>query len=371
MLLISGTRADFSKLRPLITSLNHLPDFEVNVFVTGMHMLKDYGSTHTEFDSLDCSIFKFVNHVPGDSDHAILAKSVNGLGDYVAQDTFSLIIVHGDRIEALAAAIVGVMANTLVAHIEGGELSGTVDDSYRHAITKLAHHHFVSNDDARRRLLQLGEADDSIHLIGSPELDLMHSSDLPSLSEVLGRYEIPFSVFGIAIFHPVVTEKEKSVEYAESFSRALMESGHNWILIESNNDQGSDGIRHVLAKLKQMPNVRVLPSMRYEYFLTLLRNARMVAGNSSVGVRESPHYGVPSVNVGTRQRGRTGSELVINTRNDGASILEGIDRALQLARVPDQRFGDGRSVERFLATLSDPTFFSRDIQKVFKERIVS
>lgn len=368
VLFISGTRADFSKVKPLITSVSGLTGFEVDVFVTGMHMLKEYGSTHTEFDSLPCNVFKFVNHFPGDADHTTLSKSLTGLGDFVAQGEYDLLIVHGDRIEALAGAIVGVMSNTLVAHIEGGEVSGTVDDSYRHAITKLAHQHFVANEDARQRLLQLGEEESTIHVIGSPELDLMHSSSLPQLSEVIKWYEIPFSSYGIAIFHPVVTEKARSIEYAEAFSAALEQSGRNWVVIESNNDQGSDGIRHIIAKLKQREAFRVLPSMRYEFFLTLLRSALLIAGNSSVGVRESPHYGVPSVNVGSRQQGRTASQMVVHTKNDKASVLKGIERALELTRVPDQRFGDGKSAERFSGILLTASFFERDIQKVFNER---
>jgi UDP-N-acetylglucosamine 2-epimerase (hydrolysing) len=370
LLFVSGTRADFGKVKPLITSVTGLACFELDVFVTGMHMLSEYGSTHTEFDSFSCNVFKFVNHLPGDADHTILSKTLNGLGDTVSQGEYDLIIVHGDRLEALAGATVGVMSNTLVAHVEGGELSGTVDDSYRHAISKLAHHHFVANEDARQRLLQLGEDEATIHVIGSPELDLMHSGSLPKLSEVLDWYEIPFSTYGIAIFHPVVTERERSIEYAEAFSAALEQSGLNWVLIESNNDQGSDGIRHILAKLSKQQRFRVLPSMRYHYFLTLLKNATLIAGNSSVGVRESPHYGVPSVNVGSRQRGRTGSQMVVHTYNDEVSILNGIKKALEVKRIPDQRFGDGKSAQRFSEIIRDSSFFERDIQKVFNERRV-
>ena len=368
LLFISGTRADFSKIRPLISSISEFAGFEVDVFVTGMHMLKEYGSTHTEFDSLSCNVFKFVNHFPGDVDHTILSKTLNGVGDFVAQGDYDLIIVHGDRIEALAGATVGVMSNTLVAHVEGGEVSGTVDDSYRHAISKLAHQHFVANEDAKQRLLQLGEDEQAIHVIGSPELDLMHSSSLPQLPEVLDRYEIPFLSYGIAIFHPVVTEKERSIEYAEAFSAALKMSGQNWVVIESNNDQGSEGIRHIISELNQQHKFRVLPSMRYEFFLTLLKNALLIAGNSSVGVRESPHYGVSSVNVGSRQQGRTDSQMVVHTYNDEESILTGIKRALQIKRIPDQRFGDGKSAQRFSEILRRSSFFERDIQKAFNER---
>lgn len=368
MLFITGTRADFSKIKPLIASAMTLDCIEVDIFVTGMHMLREYGLTYLEVEEIDAPIFRFINHVPGDSDYATMSKTLLGLGDYVSQAEIDLIVVHGDRMEAVAGSLVGVMTNTLVAHIEGGELSGTVDESYRHSITKLAHIHLVSNDEARSRLLQLGEGEDSVHVIGSPELDLMHSKSLPKLDSVKTRYGIPFETYGIAIFHPVVTERDNSHKYASAFAQALVDSGMNWVILESNNDQGSEGVREVMKTLRGHDRFRVLPSMRYEFFLTLLRESQLIAGNSSTGVREAPHYGIPSVNVGSRQSGRTTSPLVVNTPNDADSILDAFQQAIDIPRFPDQRFGDGKSSIRFANLLADPAFFERNLQKHFIDR---
>lgn len=367
VLFLTGTRADYGKLKPLIVESCRSPKIETHIFVTGMHLLEQYGSTHTEVVHKDATVFKFKNQSRGAQDFQISAKTLLGLGKYVLAKDIDLIVVHGDRLEALAGAQVGVMTNTLVAHVEGGELSGTIDDSYRHAITKLAHLHFVANASAKKRLLQLGENDETIHVIGSPELDLMHSASLPSLAEVQERYAIPFDEYGIVIFHPVVTEKDESKRYARELKNAIMTSNTNWVLIESNNDQGSDGIRSVMKDLRQSNRVRCLPSMRYEFFLTLLQNSRVVLGNSSVGVREAPHYGVPSVNIGTRQSGRTNSPMVYNAGNSSSEIANGLSWAVNAPRVPDQRFGDGKSAYRFARLLCDPKLFDTPIQKKLYE----
>jgi UDP-N-acetylglucosamine 2-epimerase (hydrolysing) len=365
VLFVSGTRADFSKLRPLMEAVSRETQHSVSVFVTGMHMLHEYGSTHREVDSGMWDSYKFVNQIVGEQDFSILAKTLHGLGDYVSNFAPDLIVVHGDRLEALAGALVGVATNTLVAHVEGGELSGTVDESYRHAISKLSHLHFVANKDALSTLLQLGEKPSSIFVIGSPELDLMHSKELPSLDQVLERYQINFRDYGIAIFHPVVTELNSLVQQASEFTEALIRSGLNWVVIESNNDRGSAGIRSLLNGLAG-PKFRVLPSMRFPFFLTLLRASQICVGNSSTGVREAPHYGVPSVNVGSRQNRRTTSPMVTNSGHHVSEILNAIQIALSKERLPDRRFGDGRSAARFSQILNQESTFQLPIQKAFE-----
>jgi UDP-N-acetylglucosamine 2-epimerase (hydrolysing) len=143
-----------------------------------------------------------------------LAKTIEGFSSYCKKINPDLIVIHGDRVETLAGAIVGSLNNILVAHIEGGELSGTVDELIRHSVTKLSHIHFVSNDEAAKRLLQMGEIKSSIFTIGSPDIDIMFSNDLPTLEEAKAYYEIPFKQFGVVMFHPVTTEFNEMNEYA-------------------------------------------------------------------------------------------------------------------------------------------------------------
>jgi UDP-N-acetylglucosamine 2-epimerase (hydrolysing) len=333
-----------------------------------MHLLSQYGSTHLEIETSSEFDFKFINQAPADAEYSKLAKTIQGFGDYVREIQPDLIVVHGDRIEAIAGALVAASSNTLLAHIEGGEVSGTIDDSYRHSISKLAQIHFVANQDAHRRLLQLGETDSSVHVIGSPELDLMHSANLPTISEVKERYGIDFEMFSIVIFHPVATEWMDAKAQAETLFAALKSSGRSFVVIESNNDLGSDGIRAELKDLRELGQFRVLPSMRYDFFLTLLQNCEFVIGNSSVGVREAPHYGIPAINLGSRQSGRTDSKMVYNTGFDVEEILRNMLLSNKQPKFKDKKFGDGRSAERFLSILSDKTFWETSIQKKFIER---
>ena len=194
ILFVTGTRADFGKLKPLISRVAETREFEYRIFATGMHMQSKYGSTINEIANAGFKhIHPFINQdaVGSTGMDLALATTIQGLGHFVREFTADLIVVHGDRIEALAGATVGALHNILVAHIEGGEVSGTVDELLRHAISKLSHIHFVASEEARNRLLQMGEQPSTIFVIGSPDIDVMLSGSLPSLNEVKSHYEIP------------------------------------------------------------------------------------------------------------------------------------------------------------------------------------
>ena len=171
ILFLTGTRADFGKLRPLIDVIKKSKEFEYYIFVTGMHTLSKYGSTfHEVKDRGYKNFFVYMNQTKSSDPDIILSNTIIGLGNFVKEISPDLIVVHGDRVEALAGAIVGSFNNILVAHIEGGEISGTLDELIRHSVTKLSHLHFVSNDKAKKRLLQMGELNENIHSIGSPDI---------------------------------------------------------------------------------------------------------------------------------------------------------------------------------------------------------
>ena len=212
ILFITGTRADFGKLKALIKKVKDSSDFEYQIFATGMHLLKKYGSTINEINKSGfTNIHSFLNQdvVFGAQMDYVTANTINGLGLYVREFRPDLIVVHGDRVEALAGSIVGMLNNILVAHIEGGEVSGTVDEMMRHAISKLSHIHFVTNEEAATRLKQMGELPERIYVIGSPEIDIMLSDELPDIEEVKNYYEIDFEDYGILTYHPVTTELDE------------------------------------------------------------------------------------------------------------------------------------------------------------------
>lgn len=373
IIFLTGTRADFGKLKPLMLAVQASPDFEAHVFVTGMHMARKYGYTVREVEKAGLErIYTYINHNECDSQDAILAKTIAGFSDYVKEIDPDMIVVHGDRPEALAGAIVGCFNNYLVSHIEGGEVSGTIDELIRHAVSKLSHLHFVANDEARERLRQMGERGSNIFTIGSPDMDVMMSDSLPPLDEVLARYEIPFAGkdYAIALFHPVTTERDSIGEQARVLVEALRDSDLNYIVVYPNNDPGSSEILEAYQALQGDGRFRLLASMRFEYFLALLKQARFIIGNSSAGVREAPFYGVPAVNVGTRQFNRASLASILHTESDSTGIAGAIRDALQMRPEPLAAFGSGDSCEQFMKIIREEDFWNTERQKFFVDRTI-
>ena len=196
----------------------------------------------------------------------ILSKTIDGFSNYIKEIKPDLIVVHGDRVEALAGAITGSLNNILVAHIEGGEVSGTIDELIRHAVSKMSHVHFVANSVAKERLIQMGELEDSIFIIGSPDIDIMLSPKLPELKYVKKRYDVPFKEYAILLFHPVTTEQKKIPKQIKNIIDAVIESEENFIVVNPNNDLGTDYIFMEYERLENNPRIRKFPSIRFEYF---------------------------------------------------------------------------------------------------------
>jgi len=367
LLFVTGTRADFGKLEPLAIAARDA-GFKVSFFVTGMHMLDRYGMTRHEVHRLPgIDAADFLNQRAGDPQDMVLAKTVTGFSDFVAEHRPDLVVVHGDRVEALACALVAAMRYIRSAHIEGGEVSGTIDEIFRHCNTKLATCHFVSSETAKARVMALGEPPESIHAIGSPELDVHGQPSGVTLAEVKARYAIPFDDYGIVVFHPVVSETETIGDQAAALFNSLEQSGRNFVLINPNNDPGSDAIFAVLDKLPEA-RFRRLPSMRFAYFSELMRNASAMVGNSSAGVREAPFLGIPSLDIGTRQTNRAvAPSLHSCAADDRAAIARFLAGEWGKTYPRHTAFGEGRAADRFVAVLRDEGFWMQPLQKAFRD----
>ena len=363
---LTNTRADYGKLKSLITKVEQSKDFDCHIFVTGMHTLKKYGSTFLEikWDGYK-NIYYFINQSNNTDMDITLSNTVLGFSNYIKELKPDLVIIHGDRIETMAGAVVGAINNILVAHIEGGELSGTIDETIRHAITKMSHIHFVSNEQAKQRLIQMGESEKSVFMIGSPDIDLMLSSDLPRLSDVKKHYEILFDKYCIFCYHPVTTELDSLKGDIDNIISALVKSDKNYVCIYPNNDPGSDVILNKLLLLKKNKKFRVIPSMRFEYYLTLLKKCDFIIGNSSSGIREARVYGIPSINIGTRQSNRSKDASVLNINADNETILDAISNIKPIER--NYEFGKGDSTEQFFDILSQGDIWNISYQKQFVE----
>ncbi len=371
IMFITGTRADYGKLKPLMKSIDKAQDMEAYIFVSGMHLVEAYGRTYREVikDHYKNTYIAYGLMNSGNMSYD-LGDAICQLTGYVQNINPDMIVVHGDRIDALAGAVVGALNNIRVAHIEGGELSGTIDESIRHAISKLAHIHFVCNEEAKKRLMQLGEAESRIYVIGSPDIDIMLSGSLPTLEMARERYEIPFEHYGILMYHPVTTEYEVIGKKIEEVISAVKESGKNYLIIYPNNDLGSEIILNAYRQLEDKNRYRIFTSIRFEYFLTLLKHADFMMGNSSAGVRETCVYGIPAIDVGSRQRGRYDcgvNQNIQHTTEQKQEILRAIQQ-VDLYRKKATFFGDGNSTKRFLEIISKEQVWNQKIQKVFVDR---
>lgn len=367
---LTGTRADYGKLKSLMKKVEESDKFELYVFVTGMHMLQKYGSTYREVEKDGFkNIYKYINQKSSSSHHMDIALSntIIGFSNYCDELSPDMIVVHGDRLEALAGAIVGAFNNIRVMHIEGGEVSGTIDESIRHSITKMSHFHLVANEEAKKRITQLGEKEDGIFVFGSPDIDIMYSKNLPTIEKVKEKYDINFDDYSILMYHPVTTEVDNLEENIKNLVDAIIESDKNYVVIYPNNDSGSDIILNEYKRLEEYNKCAIYPSMRFEYFLTLLKECDFIIGNSSSGIREACAYGKVAIDLGNRQKGRYSNSVsnIMHTVEEKNKIMELIKQSQKLQVNAISHFGNGNSDEKFMQILENNDIWNRDIQKKF------
>lgn len=370
---LSGTRADWGKIKALVQRVKESKKFEYKIFACGMHLLELYGNTFIEIykDGFD-EVFLAKPYKYQEKMDLALSECIKQFSLFIKDYKPDLIVVHGDRLEALCGAIVGAFNNILVAHIEGGEVSGTIDESIRHSISKLAHLHFVANNEAKKRLIQLGEREEDIFVIGSPDIDLM-LGDLPSMQEVQEHYyQIkPFNGdYAIFLYHPVTTEEKNLQKNITQTLKALKKSALNYIVIYPNNDLGSKTILKAYKSLEGDSHFALFKSLKFEAFLTLLKNARFIIGNSSAGIREAPIYAIPCINLGSRQEGRyKESEGIVSVKESEKEILSAIGKVKNLRLDSSLEFGAGESTKEFINVLESGEIWSKKLQKKFVDML--
>ena len=366
ILFITCTRADYGKLKSTIINIQKNNNFISGVFVSGMHNMKRYGSTYEEIinDKIH-GIYRYSNQTKNMRMDEILMSTMRGFSPFLIRYNPDLVIVHGDRIEPLACALSSLLNNFLVAHIEGGEVSGTVDEMLRHSISKISHLHLVSNKTARKRLIQMGENKKYIFEVGSPDVDLILSDSLPKLDSARKRYNISFGKFSIVIIHPVTTNLKNLKRESEIFFSALVKTNLNYIVLFPNNDLGSEMILKEIHKLKSNNRFKIFPSIRFEYYLTLLKNSQFIIGNSSSGIMEAPYYGVTTINIGNRQSNRLKTKLIKNISFNEKKIIKMVHQVKNRKIIKRKFFGDGNSAEKIEKLLLSNKIWNVNKQKSF------
>ena len=368
ILFVTATRADFGKLKSLIKITKKSNKFSVYIIVTGMHMMHKFGDTHTEIDKFfKSNIIKFRNQKFKDDLETILTNTTEKFSKIVKKIKPDLILIHGDRIESLGCALVGSLNHILTAHIEGGEVSGNIDDTIRHAVTKLSHIHFVGNNKAKKRVLNMGEKRNSVFTIGSPDMDILLSRKLPSIKSVKKKYGIKFKRYAILLWHPVTSKVHRLKKDTNKLVNFVKEYNQNFVVIYSNNDPGTEIIIDSYKKLLKTDKNKIFRSIRFENFISLLKNSKFIIGNSSSGIYEAPIFAVPTINIGDRQHKRLNSRAIKNLKIESLNKYN-VDKFLNSYRqIKKKYFGSGNTDQKFLREINKSAFWKISTQKYFSD----
>ena len=340
------SRAYYGRSQLLLKKLQEHPGIELELMLGGSILLDKY-SRHIAADieaggfTISTSLFNVIeggNHVAMAKTACLTAlEFTNG---FHAADP-DIVVICGDRFEQLAIAMAAAYLNKTIAHIEGGDVTGSIDESVRHAITKLAHIHFVTNDDARRRVLAMGEDPNYVFTTGSLDVEVASQASAAITSDVVNRYGVGHEIdvtqpFVLVIQHPVTTELENR-EHLENTLRAVSALDLPAIWIWPNPDAGtgemSDSLRHFRENVPEaVRRMRFITDVPVNEFIALLKVAGCLIGNSSAGIKECSYLGTPVVNVGARQQGRLHAENVAHTGYDRDEILVAIKQQIAHGR---------------------------------------
>jgi len=367
---ISGTRADFGLMDASLRAIDADPDLALTILVTGMHLDPVYGSTIDEIRATDLVI---AGEVPVRLTPATGATMALGIGtmlsgfvEHLENERPDLVLLLGDRGEMLAGALAGVHLNIPVAHIHGGERSGTVDEPIRHAISKLSHLHLTTTPGARARLIRMGEREDRIFVCGAPGLDGLAETPRLSRNQICAHYGFaPLRPLALLVMHPVLQDAARAGDDARMLTERLLACGLQVVAVMPNSDAGSDAIRDVIADVRGRADLAVETHLPRDRFVACMAAADVFAGNSSSGIIEAATFGTPVINVGSRQRLRERNANVIDVDCAHAAIDTAVTSALAGGRFPAENiYGDGRASERIVSILRDTPLDSELLRKI-------
>ena len=373
--IVTGTRADFGLLYRTIALLQKDERFETNVFACGTHLSPEYGMTISELESKGISNVIPVEMLLSTSSGVGIAKSV-GLATISFADAFShasldCLLILGDRYEILAAAQSAMFLNIPIAHIHGGEVTeGAFDDCIRHSLTKMANIHFPVAEQFANRIKQLGEEDNSIHVVGSPGVDNIVNEPRLTLSQL--EENLGFSLenrCALVTYHPVTKAKNEGENDITSLVNAIKARPElDYIITYPNADGCGKKIIEQWKKIEYLTNVHIVPSLGFLRYLSVMEHVDCVIGNSSSGIIEAPSYKVGTINIGSRQAGRPRSELILDVDMDEEAIKQAITECCSEGfkkRTIDtvNPYGKGDTANRIVSTLASLDLASFSFKK--------
>lgn len=366
---ITGTRAEFGLLRPLIELIDKDKNLQLQLIATGMHLSPEFGYTLDEIIASGFVVDKKVECLLSSDTSVGVSKSIalaiSGFADALEELQPDLVVVLGDRTEILGAVIAAGMANIHIAHLHGGETTeGAYDEAIRHSITKFSHLHFTSTEAYRKRVIQLGEQPNTVFNVGAIGLDAIKKLKLLSREEFENSIGLKLKKRNVLItYHPVTLDKEAPIETFENILQALDElTDTALIFTHANSDKNGRIINKMITQYVNTHKDKAIEfkSLGQLRYLSALQFVDFVIGNSSSGMTEVPAFHIPTINIGDRQRGRICNESVINSNNSLEDIKKSITFALdkqfrETIQQQEMLYGDGTAAEKILKVIKEHT----------------
>lgn len=336
--IVTGTRAEYGLLRPLMDKIAKDSQLRLQVFVTGMHLSHEFGFTYRYIEEDGFQITEKIETLMSSDTEIGISKSI-GLGVIGFSEAFNrhkpdLVVILGDRYEALSAAIASMIARIPIAHIHGGEITeGAMDDAIRHSITKMSYLHFTSTEAYRKRVIQLGENPERVHNVGAIGVENIKCLPILTRDELSKRIAFDLNEkFILVTFHPVTLENQTAGEQFKILLKVLSNQNLNIIFTRANADTNGRIINRMIDEYvnKHSERSKAFDSMGQLNYLSAIKYCELVVGNSSSGIIEAPSFYVPTINIGDRQKGREMAKSVINCFSDEESIEEAFRKGLDI-----------------------------------------
>lgn len=362
---IGTSRATYGYKKNIIKILQRDKNIMCYYVVTGMHLSKKHGYSVNEILKDKISIFKkFKMNYSKIDNHVSFVKSLSTemqkFSQILAKLKPDILVVTGDRAEMFIAAISAVYMNIPVAHIQAGDLSGHIDGSVRHAITKISHIHFASCQDSAQRVLKMGEQKWRVFNVGAPQLDELREVKRNNNELILSKLNIDQKDnFFLVIFHPVLYNLKSASKQINIILKSVKKYNYKKIIIYPNIDTGNKRIIDIINKFRKKKNYKIIKNLNREEFLILLKKASILIGNSSAGILEAPTFKTPVLNLGSRQRGRMQANNVVNCDFDEKKIIKSINfilndknfkKKLKKCKNP---YGQGKSSKKIIRILKN------------------
>ncbi|MBN2735012.1 MAG: UDP-N-acetylglucosamine 2-epimerase (hydrolyzing) [Methanomicrobiaceae archaeon] len=363
---ITGSRSEYGILRPVLLEIEKNSDLKLSLIVTGMHLSEQHGHTIDEIYSDGFPIGAVVEMTLDGSGGSTMAKStgigIMGLSQAFQQIKPDIILIVGDRCEVLAASVAAIYMNIPIAHIHGGDKSagGHADDSIRHAVSKIAHIHFPVSKESHERLLNLGEENFRTFYVGSPVVDIINQTLFSNKADIFRKYGLnPEKKMILLVQNPVTYEYSHAGEQLIKTLNALKEVNIQTLLVYPNSDMGSKEMISVIKEFEKFEFLKTFKNINHKDFLNLMKCSDLFIGNSSSALIESPFFGTPVVDIGSRQKGRERAENVLHAEYNETDILEKINKSLydedhiKKCRNCSNPYGDGYASEKIASVLAE------------------